>query len=95
MTFVSTGLKQGEEGFVLEGDLTLKGVTKPVAFDLEVSGFGPDAYGGTRVGFSAISHINRMDFGVAFNGPIPGVPGGVAVSENVTINLEIEGVLQA
>jgi len=95
MTFVSTGLKQGEEGFVLEGDLTLKGVTKQVAFDLEVSGFGPDAYGGTRVGFSAISHINRMDFGVAFNGPIPGVPGGVAVSENVTINLEIEGVLQA
>ena len=66
-----------------------------VAFDLEVSGFGPDSYGGTRVGFSAISHINRMDFGVAFNGPIPGVPGGVAVSENVTINLEIEGVLQA
>jgi hypothetical protein len=39
--------------------------------------------------------INRMDYGVSFNGPIPGVPGGVAVSENVTINLEIEGVLQA
>ena len=95
MTFVSTGIKQAEEGFVLEGDLTLKGVTKTVAFDLEVSGFGPDAYGGTRVGFSAISHINRIDFGVSFNGPIPGVPGGVAVSENVTINLEIEGVLQA
>jgi polyisoprenoid-binding protein YceI len=95
MTFVSTGIKPAEEGFVLEGDLTLKGVTKPVAFDLEVSGFGPDAYGGTRVGFSAISHINRTDFGVSFNGPIPGVPGGVAVSENVTINLEIEGVLQA
>ena len=36
-----------------------------------------------------------MDYGVAFNGPIPGVPGGVAVSENVNINLEIEGVLQS
>jgi polyisoprenoid-binding protein YceI len=95
MTFVSTGVKQQEEGFVLEGDLTLKGVTKQVAFDLEVSGFGPDAYGGTRAGFSAITQINRTDFGVSFNGPIPGVPGGVAVSENVTINLEIEGVLQA
>ena len=95
MTFVSTGIKEAEEGFVLEGELTLKGVTKTVAFDLEVSGIGPDAYGSTRVGFSAISHINRMDYGVAFNGPIPGVPGGVAVSENVTINLEIEGVLQA
>ena len=95
MTFVSTAVKAAEEGFVLEGDLTLKGVTKAVAFNLEVSGFGPDAYGGTRAGFSASTVINRMDYGVSFNGPIPGVPGGVAVSENVTINLEIEGVLQA
>jgi polyisoprenoid-binding protein YceI len=95
MTFTSTAIKAGEEGFILEGDLTLKGVTKTVAFNLEVSGFGPDAYGGTRAGFSATTVINRMDYGVAFNGPIPGVPGGVAVSENVTINLEIEGVLQA
>jgi polyisoprenoid-binding protein YceI len=95
MTFTSTAIKAGEEGYILEGDLTLKGVTKTVAFNLELSGFGPDAYGGTRCGFSASTHINRMDYGVSFNGPIPGVPGGVAVSENVTINLEIEGVLQA
>jgi polyisoprenoid-binding protein YceI len=95
MTFTSTGIKAGEEGFVLEGDLTLKGVTKAVAFNLEVSGFGPDSYGGTRSGFSATTVIDRHDFGVDFNGPIPGVPGGVAVSAHVTINLEIEGVLQA
>jgi polyisoprenoid-binding protein YceI len=95
MTFTSTAVKQQEEGLVLEGDLTLKGVTKTVAFNLEVNGIGPDAYGGTRIGFSAETQINRKDYGVDFNGPIPGVPGGVAVSENVTINLEIEGVLQA
>jgi polyisoprenoid-binding protein YceI len=95
MNFTSTAIKGGEAGFILEGDLTLKGVTKAVAFNLEVSGFGKDAYGGTRCGFSATTQINRMDYGVSFNGPIPGVPGGVAVSENVTINLEIEGVLQA
>ena len=95
MTFVSTAVKPEEEGFVLEGDLTIKDVTKAVAFNLEITGFGPDAYGGTRAGFSASTVINRMDYGVSFNGPIPGVPGGVAVSENVTINLEIEGVLQA
>lgn len=95
MTFVSTGVKSGEEGFILEGDLTLKGITKPVAFNLEVNGIGPDAYGGTRIGFSAESQIGRSDFGVSFNGPIPGVPGGAVVSENVTISLEIEGVLQA
>jgi polyisoprenoid-binding protein YceI len=95
MTFVSTAIKGGEEGFILEGDLTLKGITKTVAFNLEVNGIGPDAYGGTRIGFSAETQIGRSQFGVNFNGPIPGVPGGVAVSENVTITLEIEGVLQA
>jgi polyisoprenoid-binding protein YceI len=95
MTFASTGVRADGGGFLLDGDLTLKGITKPVTFKLDVNGFGPDAYGGTRVGFSATTEINRSDFGVNFNGPIPGVPGGVAVSEKVTINLEIEGVLQA
>jgi polyisoprenoid-binding protein YceI len=95
MTFVSTGIKEGKNGFLLEGDLTLKGTTRTVTFDLELNGFGPDNYGGTRAGFSATTQINRLDYGVNFNGPIPGVPGGVAVSETVTINLEIEGVLQA
>ena len=95
MTFASTGVRADGADFLLDGNLTLKGVTKPVTFKLEVSGFGPDAYGGTRCGFSATTQINRHDYHVDFNGPIPGVPGGVAVSENVTINLEIEGVLQA
>jgi len=95
MTFASTGVRADGDDFLLDGDLTLKGVTKPVTFKLEVSGFGPDAYGGTRAGFSATTEINRTDFGVSFNGPIPGVPGGVAVSEKVTVALEIEGVLQA
>ena len=95
MTFASTGIRAEGDHFLLDGDLTLKGVTKPVTFKLEVNGFGPDAYGGTRAGFSATTEINRHDFGVSFNGPIPGVPGGVAVSDKVTINLEAEGVLQA
>ena len=94
MTFTSTGVRAHGDGFLLDGDLTLKGVTRPVTFNLEVSGFGPDAYGGTRAGFSATTEINRHDYGVSFNGPIPGVPGGVTVSEKVTITLEIEGVLQ-
>ncbi len=95
MTFASTGVSPDGDRFLLVGDLTLKGVTKSVTFKLDVNGFGPDAYGGTRVGFSATTEISRGDFGVNFNGPIPGVPGGVAVSDKVTINLEIEGVLQA
>ena len=96
MTFASTGVRPGDDGdFLLDGDLTIRGATKPVTFKLEVSGFGPDAYGGTRAGFSATTEINRMDYGVSFNGPIPGVPGGVAVSEKVTITLEVEGVLKS
>ena len=95
MTFTSTGVREVDGALLLEGDLTIRGTTKPVTFELEVSGFGPDAYGGTRCGFAAQTAITRMDFGVSFNGPIPGVPGGVAVSENVNITLEIEGVLQS
>ena len=95
MTFASTGVRADGGDLKLDGDLTLKGVTKPVTFNLEVNGFGPDAYGGTRVGFSATTEINRKEFGVSFDGPIPGVPGGVAVSDKATITLEIEGVLQA
>ena len=91
MTFQSSGVRQHGDDFLLDGDLNLRGVTKPVTFKLEVNGFGPDAYGGTRAGFSATTEINRNDWGVSYNGPIPG--GGVAVSEKVTINLEIEAVL--
>jgi polyisoprenoid-binding protein YceI len=91
MTFQSTGVRRNGDDLLLDGDLSLRGITKPITFELELNGFGPDAYGGTRAGFTATSEINRSDFGVSYNGPIPG--GGVAVSEKVTINLEIEAVL--
>jgi polyisoprenoid-binding protein YceI len=91
LTFHSTGVRSDGDDFLLDGDLTIRGTTKAVTLKLEVNGFGPDAYGGTRSGFSASTEINRNDFGVSYNGPIPG--GGVAVSEKVTIHLEIEGVL--
>ena len=93
-TFTSTGVKPDGDDFLLDGDMTIRGATKPVTFKLELGGFGPDAFGGTRAGFSAKTEINRHDFGVSFNGPIPGVPGGLIVSDKVTIHLEIEGVLQ-
>ena len=93
-TFTTTGLKADGGDYLLTGDLTIKGVTKPVTLTLEVNGIGPDAYGGTRIGFSATGEINRHDFGVSFNGPIPGVSGGVIVSEKVSLHLEIEAVLR-
>lgn len=93
MTFTSTGIRVDGGDYVLDGDLTLKGVTKPVSLDLELGGFGPDAYGGTRAGFSASGVINRRDFGVDFNAAME--TGGVVVGDKVTLNLEIELVLDA
>ena len=71
MTFRSTGIRADGDDFLLDGDLTLRGVTRPVTFKLEVNGFGPDPYGGTRVGFSATTEINRNEWNVSYNGPIP------------------------
>jgi polyisoprenoid-binding protein YceI len=93
MTFVSTGIRVDGDEYKLDGDLTLKGVTKPVTFDLEVNGFGPDAYGGTRSGFSATTTINRRDWGVDFNAAME--TGGLVVADKVTLQLEIELVLDA
>ena len=92
MTFRSTGVRNHGEDWVVEGDLTIKGITQPVTLALELNGFGPDAYGGTRAGFSATATINRSDFGVDISMPLDG--GGVVVSEKVQVALEIEAVLR-
>lgn len=92
MTYRSSGLRADGDEFVLDGYLTLKGVTRSVPLTLEVNGFGPDAYGGYRAGFTASGVINRPDFGVSWNAALEA--GGVVVSDKVTIHLEIEAVLQ-
>ena len=92
-TFRSTGLRHDGEDFVLDGELTLKGTTRPVALRVEVSGLGPDAYGGTRAGFSATARINRRDFGVSFDARLE--TGGLVVADEVDLQLDIEAVLQA
>ena len=90
--FRSTAVRADGEDYTLEGDLTVKGVTRPVSFTLEVNGFGPDPYGGTRAGFTATTTISRNDFGVDIAMPLDG--GGVVVGDKVTITLEIEAVLR-
>jgi polyisoprenoid-binding protein YceI len=91
MTFRSTSVTRDGDKYKVAGDLTIRGVTKPATLDVEVNGFGPDPYGGTRAGFSATTEINRHDFGVSFNPP---VPGGVMVSERIPIEIEGEAVLR-
>jgi polyisoprenoid-binding protein YceI len=92
MTYRSTGLRADGDEYVLDGELTLKGVTKSVPLTLEVNGFGPDAFGGTRSGFTATGEINRQDFGVSWNAALE--TGGVVLSDKITIHLEIEAILQ-
>ena len=92
MTYRSTGIRPEGGGFVLDGELTIRGVTRPVPLRLEINGFGPDAYGGTRAGFTASGEINRKDFGVSWNAAIEG--GGVVVADRVQLVLEVEAVLQ-
>jgi len=91
-TFRSTGVRVDGDGLVVDGDLTIKGVTRSTSLALEVNGIGPDLSGGTRAGISASTTIDRNDFGVDVKLPLDG--GGVVVSDKVRINLEIEAVLR-
>ncbi|SNS32180.1 Polyisoprenoid-binding protein YceI [Geodermatophilus pulveris] len=91
MTFRSTGVRADGADWVVTGDLTVKGTTRPVELALEVNGFGPDAYGGTRAGFSARTEISRKEFGVDIDLPMD---GGVVVGDRITVELEIEAVLR-
>ncbi|MBC8093632.1 MAG: YceI family protein [Pseudonocardia sp.] len=91
-TFASTAVRADGDDLVVDGELTIKGITKAVPLTLEVNGFGPDAFGGTRAGFSGSTTISRNEFGVDIALPMDG--GGVVVSDKVQISLEIEGVLR-
>jgi polyisoprenoid-binding protein YceI len=92
MTFRSTEVRTDGADWTVIGDLTIKGITKPVELALELNGFGPDAYGGTRAGFSAKTEISRKEYGVDIDMPMDG--GGVVVGDKITVELEIEAVLR-
>jgi polyisoprenoid-binding protein YceI len=92
MTYHSTGIRTEGDDVVVDGELTLHGVTKPVSLTLEFNGVSGDPWGGTRAGFSAGTEISRGDFGIEFNMPLEG--GGVVVGDKVKVELEIEAVQQ-
>jgi polyisoprenoid-binding protein YceI len=92
ITFVSTAVR-GEGGeFFVDGNRTIRGTARPVTLALDAPEFGPNPQGGTKAGFSAVTEVNRTDFGVSYNGPIPG--GGVALGEKVQIILDVEADLR-
>lgn len=90
ITFRSTGIREDDDDYVIDGELTWRGVTVPVSLQAEWGGVGPNPANGnaTTLGVSASTKVNRRDFGI-------GPEGHSFLSEQVTITLEIQAVLQA
>ncbi len=85
-TFKSTSIERtGNEGeYKIHGDLTIKGITKPVTLDVEFNGAATDPYGNEKAGFDFNTVINRSDYGLNWNAPLE--TGGVMVSNSVKIS---------
>jgi len=94
LTFRSTRVERTAPGaLAIHGDLTIRGVTRPVVLKAEVTGPVKDAWGGVRAGFSASTAIERKDFGLVWNMALEA--GGFAVGDRVDIHLEVEAVQPA
>jgi polyisoprenoid-binding protein YceI len=95
ITFTSTGVKPGDDSdsYVLLGDLTIRGVTKPVELDVEFQGLATDPFGNVRAGFEAHGSINRKDFGVNFHAGLEA--GGLLVSDKVKIDIDVSAIKNA
>ena len=89
ITYKSTRIEsKGDGEYVVHGDLTMRGVTRPLALEVEFGGVGKNPYGKTIAGVSARGAVNRKDFGVNFNMVLEG--GGFALGENVKIEIDAE-----
>jgi polyisoprenoid-binding protein YceI len=86
MTFRATGVEGDGDDYTLTGDLTIRGITKPVELEVEFTGVAVDPFGATRAGFSAETEISRKEFGLTWNAALE--TGGFLVSDKVKINLE-------
>jgi polyisoprenoid-binding protein YceI len=92
MDFVSTGLRAEGDTLYIDGDLTLRGVTKPITLKGEFGGIMTDGYGQVKAGASASTKIDRTEFGVNWNAALEA--GGFTLGNDVSIDLEIQVVLQ-
>jgi polyisoprenoid-binding protein YceI len=92
-TFVSTAVRADGDDYLLDGDFTLKAVTKPVTLTLAFNGVSPGMGHGEIAGFEASVVLSRKDFGVGGELPLDG--GGVIVGDKVTITLAIEALKQS
>jgi polyisoprenoid-binding protein YceI len=93
ITFVSTKIEPRGDVYRVTGDLTIRGVTKPITFDLEYTGSAVDPFGNTRLGLEGSVKINRKDWGITWNAALE--TGGVLVSDKVTLEFEISAIKAA
>jgi len=95
ITFKSTAFTKagGDEHYTLTGDLTIKGVTKPVTLDVEHGGTAVDFYGNTKAGFEATGKINRKEFGLTWGGVTEA--GAIVVGEDVKLIMSVQFAKQA
>jgi len=91
-TFTSSAVRSDGDRYVVDGDLTLKGVTRPVSLDLEFYGVNPGMGHGEVAGFEASVVLNRKDFGIDIDMPLE--TGGAVVGDKVTVTIEIEALKQ-
>lgn len=92
VTFASTDLTENGEDWKLAGDLTIRGVTRPVSFDLSYEGSVVDPYGQTKAAFVARGEVHREEFGLTWNVPLEG--GGVLVSKSFQVEFEAQATLR-
>jgi polyisoprenoid-binding protein YceI len=91
LTFASTGVEvAGDNRFAMTGDLTIKGVTRPVTLHLEHTGSAVDPFGNHRVGFEGSAEINRKDWGLTWNAPLEA--GGFLVSDKIRLELDVSAI---
>jgi polyisoprenoid-binding protein YceI len=93
ISFVSNAIVPKGDAYELQGDLTITGVTRPVALETELHGVAVDPFGNTRAGLTAETTISRKDFGLTWNAVLEA--GGVLVSDKVAINLELAFIAPA
>jgi polyisoprenoid-binding protein YceI len=89
LTFKSTKVEKKGKGWIVSGDLTMRGVTKPVSIPFEITGFVPGGErSGAKIGIAGETTLNRRDFGVNYGGNMPS--GGPVVADQVKVVLQIE-----
>lgn len=93
ISFKSTSLTKDGDDYKLKGDLTIKGVTKPVSFNVEHGGIAGDFYGNTKAGFDVTGKINRKEFGLTWDGVTEA--GSIVVGEDIKLIASVQFAKQA